>query len=785
MAQPGFSQQPPRQLSASRRHANAQPIWLGAWTSACYCLIAANTVHSTLMKPRLFQIVIACTLTLFGRFASGQEFRLQPAFFGRGDGSLQPGDRPYLTGDGNRLQRGMAFNPVTAHLLVVNRSPAGVHIVDGNDGADLGALDLSALSPGGNPNFPVNLVGVAEDGAIYVGNLSNAQFPPEYRLYRSANETALQTLVFAGDPSNGNTNAINQRWGDTLAVRGTGPNTQVLIASRGTLVAILRPTDETMTAFTSTPLETGLAAGSLGWGLTFGPTNTFYGTAGAQSGGPLHRLQFDLAAGAAQTVNSYNAQTFPGTITPIGLDTNHNLLAGVAMVAGADLVRLYNIADPANGPVFLDRKPFFSTNANPIFAGAIAFANGRLYALDSDNGIMAFDLVFSSDPVEPAIFNQPLSRSVMPGTNVTFRVSADGTPPLTYQWRIDGIEIANATNDTFAIADVQPSDAGNYSVEVGNAAGSLVSSDAVLTVLTNPPVELILYEPFAYSEATAIAGQGGWVLNSGTSATAETGNLDVPGLASATGNRITWRAASMSLRLPLNTNIASGAIYYSFSMRVDNVGANFTAAGVLGGFTTGTTTSFGTKVDIRTNAAGGFNLGTSKPGAATLVWSTNQYQPGDTIFIVGRYVFNAAVGDDMSSLWINPNPATFGANSPPTPTLVTSGGTDLAQIDRFFYRAGGNTSTPDKLVTDELRVGFSWATVTPHDNRPALRIVRSGRDVVLSWPISAGDFVLEWSPSLSGATWATVSEPVVVDGGNKTVTIDTSTSDTAFYRLTR
>src|SRR5215211_442087 len=235
--------------------------------------------------------------------ACGQEFRLQPAFFGRGDGTLQPGDRPYLTGDGNRYQRGMAFNRVTGHVLIVNRNPAGVRIIDGFDGADLGALDISALSPGGNPSFPVNLVGVADDGAIYVGNLSNTQFPPEYRLYRWPNETALQTLVFAGDPSNGNTNAVNQRWGDTLAVRGSGTNTQVLIASRGTLVAILRPADETMTAFTSTPLETGLLAGSLGWGLAFGPTNTFYGTPAAQSGGPLRRLEFDLAAGTAQAAH--------------------------------------------------------------------------------------------------------------------------------------------------------------------------------------------------------------------------------------------------------------------------------------------------------------------------------------------------------------------------------------------------------------------------------------------------------------------------------------------------
>ena len=58
-----------------------------------------------------------------------------------GDGSLRPNDIPYLT-SASQLQRGLAYNPATGHLLLVDRSTNSsanndVHILDGNTGAYL------------------------------------------------------------------------------------------------------------------------------------------------------------------------------------------------------------------------------------------------------------------------------------------------------------------------------------------------------------------------------------------------------------------------------------------------------------------------------------------------------------------------------------------------------------------------------------------------------------------------------------------------------------------------
>src|SRR5437763_37821 len=71
--------------------------------------------------------------------------------------------------------------------------------------------------------------------------------------------------------------------------------------------------------------------------------------------------------------------------------------------------------------------------------------------------------------------------------------------------------------------------------------------------------------------------------------------------------------------------------------------------------------------------------------------------------------------DDLCDLWLNPARTTFDAAKPPPASVagVGAGGTDLAQIDRFFFRSGGSSSSPAKLVADELRVGRAWADVTP------------------------------------------------------------------------
>ncbi len=90
-----------------------------------------------------------------------------------------------------------------------------------------------------------------------------------------------------------------------------------------------------------------------------------------------------------------------------------------------------------------------------------------------------------TNPVAPTILTKPQSQTVTAGTSVTFRVAANGTTPLSYQWQFNGNDLSGANVASLTLNNVQSSDAGNYSVTVSNAVGVATSADATLTV--NPP----------------------------------------------------------------------------------------------------------------------------------------------------------------------------------------------------------------------------------------------------------------------------------------------------------
>lgn len=745
--------------------------------------------------------VLLASSALAAATAMAQVVVMQPltTFGTNGDGTVRPNEVPALTTT-NQLQRGIAYNPATGHLLVVDRSSYSgpnndVHILDGQTGAHLGILENGSTLAGGTAGFTLSLIGVADDGAIYVANLtSSTAGAPQSRLYRWANESAFQTLISptfqfpTDDPSSGNTNSNQKRWGDTMTVRGSGLNTQILLANRGTLAVLYTPDNATYEHFTPHTLSTDIPVGGLGYGLTFGPGNTFWGTSGPNGNGPLLHLSFDLGSGTATTIESLPSPAFPGTIAPMLFMPAQNLLAGITMVPGPDVVRLYDFSNPGV-PVLLDRKPFITANANNNFAGSLTLGtNGVLYALDSDNGIGAFTLTTAaSNPLPPAFFLNPAADLVVAGATATLNAAADSSEPVSYQWRFFGTNIlAGATNASLVLTNIQGTSAGSYSVVASNSLGSVTSAVAVLTVVITPPTTLLVYDPFPYAPGSSVAGQGSW-FSTATVGTADTGNLDIPGLAPSLSNRLTWSGATMSLRLTNGVTTLSGPIYFSFAYKLDTASSVPSAGSTVAGFAIdNTSTTFGTKINVRTNAgaASSYNIGVFKGGGETAGgYATSNLSLGDTVFIVGRYVFGDGSGDDTCAMWINPDPATFGTSNAPAATVgdIGVGTADMSQITRFFFRSSGG---PSRSYADEVRVGLTWADVTPKaivDVR--LSIVHNGDSTVtIAFPTTASGFVLESASDLtSPVTWTAVTTPVIVVGTNQTVTLNAAGNQ--FFRL--
>jgi hypothetical protein len=93
-------------------------------------------------------------------------------------------------------------------------------------------------------------------------------------------------------------------------------------------------------------------------------------------------------------------------------------------------------------------------------------------------------LVISGAPV---ILTQPLDALVAESGTALFSVSAEGFPNPEYQWYFnDTNALSGETGAILTLSNVQPAQAGMYSVTVSNSAGMVTSTRAHLTIVGSP-----------------------------------------------------------------------------------------------------------------------------------------------------------------------------------------------------------------------------------------------------------------------------------------------------------
>ena len=84
--------------------------------------------------------------------------------------------------------------------------------------------------------------------------------------------------------------------------------------------------------------------------------------------------------------------------------------------------------------------------------------------------------------VPVGITNQPAGVVVYVNSNAVFSVTAGGVPAPGYQWRYNGTNILGATAGSYTVTGARPTNEGNYTVVLANAAGSITSSPAGLSL---------------------------------------------------------------------------------------------------------------------------------------------------------------------------------------------------------------------------------------------------------------------------------------------------------------
>src|SRR5688572_20899072 len=120
------------------------------------------------MKKRLMLCLLA-SFTLADSairiFAQTPQLVPLTTFGTNGDGSIRPGDLSFITGNGTtQHQRGMAYNPLTGHLLIAHRGGPSIHVIDGGTGAEVGTMPFDVQVDAGNSGFRLSKIGVADDG---------------------------------------------------------------------------------------------------------------------------------------------------------------------------------------------------------------------------------------------------------------------------------------------------------------------------------------------------------------------------------------------------------------------------------------------------------------------------------------------------------------------------------------------------------------------------------------------------------------------------------------------
>ena len=407
--------------------------------------------------------------------------------------SIAAGAAGYSYLDHNDNTRGIGYD-TNSQRVVVSTSLGAVYIIDANNGTNIGILNMTGADTT-EGTFPIDQVRVADDGAVYSGNLITST-SQRFKLNRWPAPTTTASAYVAYNDSGDLLKNSGDRFGDTMAVRGSGISTEILLGSRsGTNVAFFTTLDGSN--FTATIIGvTGVPTSFAGLGITFGDGDSFWAKT---TSGNLRKISFDRNTLATAVVLNYvQPSQIPASMAGIGVDSVHNILAGVVLGNKPNDLELSQLTGSSDSPVLFHQAFFPSFAPNGNGSTAVSMKYPRIYALDSNNGLIGLSYGVPLTTA-PTINTPPANQTAYTNIpSVTFSVGASGSLPLYYQWQFSpttnnaGFGNIPATNSSYILASPGLGAAGYYRVIVRNVAGFATSAPPALLTLLVPITSVVV-----------------------------------------------------------------------------------------------------------------------------------------------------------------------------------------------------------------------------------------------------------------------------------------------------
>ncbi|MBI3849523.1 MAG: immunoglobulin domain-containing protein [Verrucomicrobia bacterium] len=205
--------------------------------------------------------------------------------------------------------------------------------------------------------------------------------------------------------------------------------------------------------------------------------------AGASSGFGARVWAFTSAAapGMFRLGISSTSSTIISATNPTDLALNTDYQVVTRLVNSNSIATLW--INPAS-----ESDPSISSAEAPATVTVATYA----FREDSGIGVMSIDdlrvgttfaeVLTNTSPSPPTILTQLQSQTVTEGGTAMFSVVADGTAPLSYQWKFGGTNLTSETNSSLTLFSVTTNHAGDYIAYVTNSVGWTNSQPATLTV---------------------------------------------------------------------------------------------------------------------------------------------------------------------------------------------------------------------------------------------------------------------------------------------------------------